>query len=296
MRYDFERVFLNGLATVTTLLFICSARTAADELASAVSAGTESAADTEPAAVVAASKQESDAGAKSATDVAETANAVEAAATVAIDLLQGPLAERWTHFASRDGVALESVWSIVEEDKQRVLHCSGNPKGFLLTKETFADFDLSFEWKYVDDATGNSGVLIFTKNEPRLWPTSIQIQLHQPRTGAVFPTGDAHSDNSTEPPANGLAKEIGQWNICRIRSRQGRVAVEINDRSAGEVTGCRPASGHIAIQSEGSKTLFRNIRIETLPPPADLPGEELTTGEPQQPTEPAVGENLSEEI
>ena len=181
------------------------------------------------------------------------------------DLLAGEIGESWQHFSSKADVALTDVWKVEERDKERNLVCLGTPKGFLFTKKSYTDFELSFEWQFTEDPNGNSGILVFTQNEPRLWPTSMQIQLHQPSAGAVFPGGDATSDNSTET-TEGLAQEVGQWNTCQIRGQDGRLAVKINGMQAGEVSGCKPKQGHIAIQSEGSVTRFRRIRIRELKP------------------------------
>ena len=50
-------------------------------------------------------------------------------------------------------------------------------------------------------------------------------------------------------------------NQCLIVSRSGTVVVHVNGQKAGEVSGCSPATGAIAIQSEGSEVHFRNITV-----------------------------------
>lgn len=189
------------------------------------------------------------------------------------DLLIDDLAKNWKQFSSKEDTPLASVWKLNTVGDERQLTCSGTPKGFLFTQKSYTNFELKFEWKYVSDPNGNSGVLVFTKNEPRLWPTSMQIQLHQPRAGCVFPSGDAISDNTTE--AKDLALEIGKWNTCRVVAQGGRLSVEVNGKPAGEVSGCNPASGSIALQSEGSETVFRRMQIRELPAVA-TPAKETT--------------------
>lgn len=180
------------------------------------------------------------------------------------DLLAGDWVSKWKHFSSQEGVALSAVWtvSVDESTKDRVLVCAGDPKGFLFTCEQFGDFELQLEWKYDSDPNGNSGVLIYTKDDMRLWPTSIQVQLHQPKAGSIFPSGDAETDHTIE--VSGLSKEAGMWNTCRIVSRAGTLAVTVNEMKAGEVSGCKPGLGSIALQSEGSVVRFRRIRIRKL--------------------------------
>ncbi|MCR9198413.1 MAG: DUF1080 domain-containing protein [Planctomycetaceae bacterium] len=201
------------------------------------------------------------------------------AATPSVNLLAGSLEETWTMFSSKENTRLSDVWKVVESGGEKLLICTGTPKGFLITKRQYQNFELSFEWKYVSDPNGNSGVLAFTKNEPRLWPTSLQVQLHQPSAGSIFPSGDATSDSAKE--ATGLALEIGKWNKCRVVARNGKVSVEINGKQAGEVSGCNPYQGSIALQSEGSETHFRRIVIRELPEQAPSIADETSTSLPQ---------------
>lgn len=179
------------------------------------------------------------------------------------DLLEGELAAHWKHFSSVDATQLSDVWKRkVHDDKSKTeLICTGTPRGYLYTHQQYTEFDFSFEWRYDSDPNGNSGVLVFTQHDQRLWPTSIQIQLHQPEAGSVFPSGVAEADGPYKQ--EGLANAVGEWNQCQIVSRSGRVLVHINGDKAAEVKDCKPASGRIAIQSEGSEVHFRRLMIRT---------------------------------
>jgi hypothetical protein len=198
----------------------------------------------------------------SALSIAEGAVSSEEAKP-GIDLITTDFAAIWDHFSANEGVQIGNVWKVVTVGEEKHLICFGEPKGFLFTKKKYSDFVMTFEWKFVSNPDANSGVLVFTQNEPRLWPTSIQVQLHQPQAGAIFPSGDATSDNITE--ATGLAHPIGEWNTCRIVSMDGQLSVEINDRNAGKISGCNPNSGHLALQSEGTETHFRRMLLKPLP-------------------------------
>lgn len=178
-----------------------------------------------------------------------------------LDLLEEDLNVNWKHFSSVEQTTLDDVWvrTAATNDEDAQLVCLGDPKGFLYTEKEYGEFDLTFEWQIVSDPNGNSGVLVFTQDDPRLWPTSIQIQLHQPAAGSVFPSGDAITDATVK--REGLARPVGEWNECRITSHSGRILVHVNGAKAGEVTGCKPAAGRIAIQSEGSEVRFRRIHL-----------------------------------
>ncbi|MEQ9409105.1 MAG: DUF1080 domain-containing protein [Fuerstiella sp.] len=236
-----------------------------------------------------AATADSDAGAPAGTTQAGTTQATTAAQDApaaakkppvpvqreVINLLEQELQKDWDQFSTRENVPLNEVWQVVQVDSERHLICRGNPKGFLFTRRQYTDFELTFDWLYPKDPNGNSGVLVYTQNEPRLWPTSIQVQLHQPQAGALFATGDATSDKLFDA---GITGRPGEWNSCRIVSQNGRLTVEINGQKAGQTEGCRPASGHIALQSEGSETHFRRLRL-TVP----LAKEEQHNTAEQQP-------------
>lgn len=177
------------------------------------------------------------------------------------DLLSEDLSVHWIQFSSTTGPETSTVWTRVVHDdpKMTELVCSGNPRGFLHTRKKYSEFELALEWCFPSDPNGNSGVLVFTQDTPKLWPTSIQVQLHQPEAGSVFPVGDAVADAKVKTKE--LANAVGEWNQCRIISRSGSVIVHVNGKKAGEVTGCKPTNGTIAIQSEGSKVRFRNIKV-----------------------------------
>lgn len=203
--------------------------------------------------------------------------AIDASSEDVTDLLTEDLTKHWQVFSSSPAMPDAPVWKVIREgsgdEQELVLVCSGEPKGFLYTTESCSEFELTLEWKYPKDADGNSGVLVYTQDEPRIWPTSMQVQLHQPKAGSVFPSGDAMSDQTSEAEPN-LARPVNVWNEGKIVSRGGRLSVEVNSKKAGEVSGAKPSSGSIALQSEGSVVHFRRIRLRRLPPAEPVPPTE----------------------
>lgn len=202
------------------------------------------------------------------------------------DMLANGLAKDWKHFSAKEGVSIDAVWQLAGTGDDRQLICTGDPKGFLYTKKAYANFILTFEWT-VADADANSGVLIYTQEEPRLWPTSMQVQLHQPQAGDIFPSGDAEGNTTQAPPE--LAGEVGKWNKCRVESMNGKLSVVINGRKAGEVSGCKPSSGFIALQSEGSRTKFRRLmlrELEQLPEATNATTTEQSVEKSAEPVKP----------
>jgi hypothetical protein len=183
-------------------------------------------------------------------------------------LLKSPLQEQdWTFVSREKDAKLSDTWGIVQEGEDTVLICTGMPYGYLRTTQKYDDFEMELEWRFPDDENGNSGILLYTSEEDKVWPDSIQVQLHQPVAGSIFPSAGARSDNEIRDVRN-VARPINQWNVCRISSSGGTISVDINGKRIGEVTGCRPSRGWIALQSEGAEVHFRRIRIREMPPVA----------------------------
>ena len=138
------------------------------------------------------------------------------------------------------------------------------PEGYLRTDIDFDDFEMGLEWMYPTDENGNSGVLLNMALKDKIWPDSIQLQLHRPTAGSIFPSGEGKSENTLE--LRDRSVDLNKWNTCRITSRGAKLTVEVNGKKVGEVRGCIPSRGRIALQSEGSEIHFRKIWIRKLKP------------------------------
>ena len=178
-------------------------------------------------------------------------------------LFEQGLSENWGFFSGKKDATLADTWNLKDVDGQRILICTGEPYGYLRTKKVYRNFRMRMKWRFPKDQNGNSGVLVYTNGEDRIWPQSIQIQLHQPEAGSAFPSGGAKSDNELRNVPM-LSKPVNHWNDCVITSQDGRVTVIVNDQELGQVTGCEPNQGFIALQSEGSEIHFTDLVIEPL--------------------------------
>lgn len=178
-------------------------------------------------------------------------------------LFDESLVQNWGFFSGKKDATLGDTWNLRDVDGKRILVCSGEPYGYLRTKRAYRNFRMRMKWRFPKDQNGNSGVLVYTTGEDRIWPQSIQIQLHQPEAGSAFPSGGAKSDNELRNVPM-LSKPVNHWNNCVITSQEGRVTVIVNDQELGQVTGCEPREGFIALQSEGSEIHFADLVIEPL--------------------------------
>lgn len=169
----------------------------------------------------------------------------------------------WVSFSAGEDSRLTDTWHIEKTAADGyILISSGEPYGYLRTVEAYGDFEFGLEWRYPTDVNGNSGVLVYTTGDDKIWPTAMQIQLHAPSAGSILPTGGASP--KTPVRARDLSRPVNQWNSCLISCRGGRLSVVINGVAAGEIKGCLPDKGRIALQSEGSEIHFRNIWLRRL--------------------------------
>lgn len=170
----------------------------------------------------------------------------------------------WSFYSAEKEARLQDTWKVIasRENEPPVLVCLGKPFGYIRTTKEYENFQFGLEWKYLKDPNGNSGVLLHTNGEDTIWPKSIQIQLHRPTAGSIFPSPGARTENTLEVKDVQLA--VDQWHKCVITSRDGRISVSINGNKVGEVTGCEPRKGSIALQSEGSRIHFRNVWVREI--------------------------------
>lgn len=185
-----------------------------------------------------------------------------------------PVASRWldpTQFTKlwtpygEGSTSAQATWSIRNTNPAEgpILVCTGKPEGYLRTTERFEDFVLKLEWKYPTDPNGNSGILVHIDDKDRVWPRSMQIQLHMPTVGSAFPFNGATTANVLAP-ARFVKFSPQDWNRCEIISLDGVLRVSMNDHLLGDVAGCNPSSGFVALQSEGAEVHFRKIEIRPL--------------------------------
>lgn len=174
------------------------------------------------------------------------------------------LSAGWTHFSSDDKKKLTDVWELdTETDKTNpVLICKAKqPSGYLRTKVVYTNYQLDLEWKYPKDPNCNSGVLIHTGKD-KIWPASIQVQLHRPFAGSIFPLKGAETSNTVMRKEDKL--DTGKWHSLKIVCLDETVSVWINTKKVGEVNGCDPTRGYIALQCEGFEIHFRGLKLTPL--------------------------------
>ena len=176
--------------------------------------------------------------------------------------------------------------------------CTGKPIGVIRSTVLHTNLEIVAQWRHLKSA-GNSGIFLWATPESikdleqgkgRL-PVGIEVQAldhgyteqYEKQTkkkadwftshGDVFPTGSAtmkpfppHAPNGQRSfPRKNLSKGVGEWNHYYIRAINGEVRLWVNGEEVSGGTQCRPSSGYLCLESEGSPIEFRDLRIRVLP-------------------------------
>ena len=130
-----------------------------------------------------------------------------------------------------------------------------------------------FDWRFDPErGPGNSGVLLRLVGEDKVWPKSIEAQLHHRNAGDIWNIDKV--DMSVDPartqgrrtqrmaPSSELP--LGEWNHYRITLDRGELTLEVNGVVQNTASWCEEVPGKIGLQSEGAWISFRNIRVVEL--------------------------------
>ena len=157
--------------------------------------------------------------------------------------------------------------STVFTTRDGVIHISGNPFGYMRTKDTYSDYKLHVEWRWPSEAT-NSGVFIHGQAPDSIWLKCIECQLKAGSAGDfIFMSG---SDAKERTNKSGISmakmhesneKPVGQWNTMEVICRGSSVEVYVNGTMQNRITESNISSGHICLQSEGKDIEFRNVTV-----------------------------------
>ena len=188
-----------------------------------------------------------------------------------VKLFNGTDLTGWKAVYKEEGPKIEDVWSVKEGG---ILHCKGDPRGYIYTDNDYTSYKLKLEWRGVGKP-GNSGVLLRVQEPHKVWPKSIECQLQSKNAGDIwnidkFPmtvaedrtkgrrTTKIHETN--EKPVEG-----GEWNTYEITLDGTNLELKVNGLVQNRATNCEIVPGKIALQSEGAEIEFRNIVLTPLP-------------------------------
>ena len=185
-----------------------------------------------------------------------------------ISLFNGKDLDGWYMYLKDADADPKDVWKVRDGE----IWCTGNPTGFLRTKEEYSDFKLVLEWRW-PEKPGNSGVLLYMSGEEKIWPLCLEAQLMHQRAGDFVGMGCSFNENKAKkdgpisytPRMNDSnEKEPGGWNTYEITCKGDTVEATINSQLQNKATGVSLRKGYIGFQSEGVPIMFRNIKLTPL--------------------------------
>ncbi len=174
----------------------------------------------------------------------------------------------WKRFLPDPSNDVDDTWSIADG----VLRCTGRPAGYMRTETPYADYHLHVEWRWPGQP-GNNGVLIHNSGDDKVWPKSLECQLHSGNAGDFWVIdgietaqhaqgGSRVSGRRTRKLHDSSEKALGQWNAYDIIAKDDWVVVLVNGVLQNIATQCSERGGRICLQSEGAAIEYRNIYLE----------------------------------
>ncbi len=156
---------------------------------------------------------------------------------------------------SHFNTAGEAQWIIIDD----YVEADGYKRSYLVTKESYGDFQLRVEFWPSPDA--NSGVYIRCQNPEEIKAESgYEINIYDTnenpdnRTGAII---------HFTPPMTAI-EAGGQWNTYEITAEGSHIVVHLNGTLVADLEDESYASGPIALQNNGGLIRFRNVQVKPL--------------------------------
>jgi hypothetical protein len=183
-----------------------------------------------------------------------------------IMLFNGKDLNNWAFFLKDPNVEPSKVFTV----RDGIIHISGDPFGYMRTKDSYSEYKLHVEWRYPLEAT-NSGVFVHTQLPDAIWPRCFECQLQAGNAGDFVCMGGAEMKEQTDKTkrvvkklAGSNEKSVGNWNIMEVTCKSNTIDVVINGVLQNKGTGISVTEGHICLQSEGKDIEFRNVFLTRL--------------------------------
>ena len=167
-----------------------------------------------------------------------------------------------------------------------VISCNGQPTGALRTTRQLENFIFEVEWRHLKSG-GNAGIFVWAS--PVAAPgvpflRSIEVQVLDngynakgknkgyTTHGDVFPIHGAsmkpiHAGGGARCfPSEERSRSAPEWNHYRIEANAGKIRLSVNGKEVSGGDECNWRKGYLGLESEGSPTEWRNLRLKELPP------------------------------
>jgi hypothetical protein len=188
------------------------------------------------------------------------------APTEKMDLFNGKDFTGWTFFL-RSNAEPANTFTVTNG----LMHCTGQPYGYVRTEKSFRDYKLTVEWRFVKVAprADNSGVIVHVQGPDTIWPRAVENQGQFHHQGDIILMGGVtRKDHGTNRPGSirmqqpQNEKEAGEWNTYEVICSGDTLKNYVNGKLMNEIEGISVSAGTIAIQSEGGEWELRKAFIE----------------------------------
>jgi hypothetical protein len=183
-----------------------------------------------------------------------------------VQLFNGKDLSNWVFYLKDQSVDATKVFTV----KDGVIHITGDPFGYMRTKEIYSDYRLHVEWRWPSEAT-NSGVFVHGQEPDAIWLKCIECQLMAGNAGDFVCMNGADISERTDKSkavvkkmAESNEKPVGEWNTMEVTCKGNTVEVYVNGLLQNKGTNANITSGSICLQSEGKDIQFRNVFITKL--------------------------------
>jgi hypothetical protein len=192
----------------------------------------------------------------------------------------------WYAFTKTSTERIES--SKVYEFTDGMIRMHGDNIGYLITKKSYKNFELSLDYRWNmeekfhrGDSKKNSGVMynIPADSPDNIWPKGIQFQIKENTTGDFIfldrVTAKVNGElieagaSVVSPKFSSNEKSYGEWNTIVIQSFNGKITQYLNGKLVNECVEASSVEGKISLNYEGSPIDFRNIQLKNIPKKQD---------------------------
>lgn len=141
-----------------------------------------------------------------------------------------------------------------------VLSADKGGMSFLVSRDSFRDFDLRAEIWVSDDA--NSGIFIRCADRLRITPaTAYEVNVFDRRPDPTYGTGAIVN----LAPVSPMPRAGGRWSLIEVRARGDALSVVFNGRkTVDSVRDAAHAEGAIALQYGSGVVKFRTVEVRTV--------------------------------
>ena len=168
-----------------------------------------------------------------------------------VTLFDGRNLDNWTQVG---GANWRIVDGVVQADK-----ANAKGSGFLLSKESYKDFDLRVEFWTSDDA--NSGIYMRCADRNKITDRSCyEANIFDQRPDPSYGTGAIVHRAVVNP----MPKAGGKWNVYEITAIGPDVTVKLNGAVTVHMRDTELPAGPIALQWGAGTVKFRKVEIQPL--------------------------------